>query len=71
MKCVEVKGVSGSREEFILTANELRKAQADKDFVLFLVVDALTNPIGKKYTNEKLLASFSINPISYRLKRLR
>lgn len=45
--CVEVKGTSGSREEFILTANEYESAKANEDFVLCIVTNALSKPSPK------------------------
>lgn len=68
VNCVEVKGVSGNAEDFILTANELSKAKSDEDFVLIVVTNALLEPIAKKHSAKQLLAKFEMTPISYRVK---
>ena len=66
--CVEVKGTSGSREEFILTANEYESAKANEDFVLSIVTNAITKPALKKHTAKQFLAKFEMSPLSYRVK---
>lgn len=67
--CVEVKGTSSSREEFILTANEYESAKANEDFVICIVTNAVTKPILKKYSGKQLLAKFEMRPLSYRVKK--
>lgn len=65
---VEVKGTSGTKEEFILTANEYAKAQTDATFVLYLVTNSLNKPRPKKYSAKRLLEKFQLTPLSYRVK---
>lgn len=66
--CVEVKGTSGVRQDCILTANEFRSANENKDFVLCIVTNAITKPSLKKYSAKQLFAKFEMNPLSYWVK---
>ncbi|NOU74701.1 DUF3883 domain-containing protein [Paenibacillus sp. LMG 31458] len=68
---VEVKGVSGSSCNFILTAGELRQANNNSNFVLCVVVNALSDPIIYRFNGEDIESNFSIEAVSYRLKLLR
>jgi len=68
VNCVEVKGTSGQFDEFILTANELAKAKTDRDFVLYVVTNALIKPVPTKYTAKQFLAKFELKPLAYRAK---
>jgi hypothetical protein len=62
---VEVKGVSGSKPSFILTAGEFRVA-ADENFRLHVVLNALSKaPVVKKWSGKQMKRDFDFNPIQY------
>lgn len=64
---VEVKGVSGELEEFIITRNEVETAKANPAFVLAVVTRARTTaPIIREYTGPEMLARFGLTPISFK-----
>ena len=67
---VEVKGVSGNAEAFIITANEIKTAKKDKSFWLYVVLETLTNhPRIKEYASSDFLKSFSIEAKDYFAKK--
>ncbi len=63
----EVKGVGGTEESFIITAGEVRKAQDDPLFMLYVVLSA-RSPSRRlvRYTGAVFLARFALLPIQYR-----
>lgn len=54
---VEVKGVSGSRPIVLLTANELRAAEAEPEWILAVVTRALSDPQVVEYTARDALTA--------------
>lgn len=52
---VEVKGVSGNRPIVLLTANEMRAAEEDADWVLAVVTRALSKPAVTEFTAAEAL----------------
>ena len=54
---VEVKGLSGDRHVVLLTANELRAAKDEPDWVLAVVTRALSTPQVTEYTAQQALAA--------------
>jgi tetratricopeptide (TPR) repeat protein len=66
---VEVKGISGKEQSFIITANELNQAKNNPQFILFIVNSALDNsPIPKRYSGTEILEKFDLKPIQYMVK---
>lgn len=64
---VEVKGVRGSEEEFIITAGEVRAAQTNGKFVLCVVTRALSEQkLLTRYSGREMLQKFGLTPIQYR-----
>ena len=66
---VEVKGISGTEEEFIITENEKIASQKDKCFMIALVVNAMKKPSLKLYTKQQFKEKFSLKVISYMAKK--
>lgn len=65
---IEVKGVSGSAVQCILTAGELRCARQDPQFVLAIVTSALSEePLHLEWEGFEVDDEFLVEPISYRL----
>lgn len=63
---VEVKGIQGTEESFIITANEVRQAQTDTCFILQVVTRALSvHPSRSCYSGTELLARFDLKEIAY------
>lgn len=65
---LEVKGTAGSTPYAYITANELAKAQGKSsvDWRLCMVTNTLTKPKVKILTAKDFLATFKLEPISYR-----
>ena len=63
---VEVKGLSGDRPMVLLTANEIRAAEEEADWVLAVVTRALSKPEVVEYTAQEILAAAL--PYVYRAK---
>ncbi len=63
---VEVKGRSGNLLQFIITPNELGKAEQNQNFVLCLVTSALRNPTLMCWTGRELLQQFEFYPVGYK-----
>lgn len=62
----EVKGVSGDVANFIITPNEIRKAQSDPSFVLFVVTRALSmKPLVHRLSGREFLDRYRLEPIQY------
>lgn len=66
VECAEVKGTSSAVEQFVITANEIEKAAVDKQFILHIVVNALSDPRIRSYRHSQLLKHFEFAPIQYR-----
>ena len=67
---VEVKGVSGTAQQFIATAGEVRRMNQDRQFVLAFVPDALSgNPAIQFWSGECLCQNFRFEPIQFRVTR--
>ena len=67
---VEVKGVAGAPDRFILTANEMRTAESDRLFRLALVGRSLTSARTlESWTRRKLLRTFTLAPLQYFARR--
>ncbi|WP_437737379.1 DUF3883 domain-containing protein [Sorangium sp. So ce1335] len=63
---VEVKGVSGGRESFIITRGEVEQANDDPAFVLVIVTSALSEcPTLRRYSGREMLDRFELKPIAF------
>jgi hypothetical protein len=63
---VEVKGVSGSKMQFIITRQEVKCARADPYFLLSVVTDALSGePAIHDFTGNDLASLFDLEPVAY------
>ncbi len=65
---VEVKGLSGNRPQFILTANELKQSKENALFVLCVVTSALVEPFLQRWTGVEMLQNFNFEPLAYKAK---
>lgn len=66
---VEVKGVSGTKPEFIMTKNEIASAETNPDFMLALVTEARSlTPRFAQYSGIEFLQKFNATPIQFILK---
>jgi 5-methylcytosine-specific restriction protein A len=64
---VEVKGIRGSEQAFLITAGEVARAKADPRFVLMVVTHALSgSPAPARYSASEFLAAFELSAIQYR-----
>lgn len=64
---VEVKGVSGSRPQFIITAGEVEAARSNPKFVLFVVTETTSvQPRLHRYSGPEFWQQFSLAPLQYR-----
>ena len=64
---VEVTGVKGGQEEFIITRNELQTSETDPDFVLAVVTRARTEvPSLREYSGPAMREHFGFTPIAFR-----
>jgi hypothetical protein len=64
---VEVKGVSGARQSFIITAKEVEQAHANPNFVLVIVTSALsTSRESNRYTGHEFCSRFVLSVVQYR-----
>jgi hypothetical protein len=63
---VEVKGVSNSKQTFVITAGEVKKAESDPKFRVCVVTNARTeNKSMFQYSGKEFLAAFALKPIQY------
>jgi|AntRauTorckE6833_2_1112554.scaffolds.fasta_scaffold53168_1 hypothetical protein len=63
---VEVKGISGNKEAFILTRNEYKQIKKNDKFVLCVVTNTLNKNIEiKKYRGSSISDKFSFEPLQY------
>jgi len=64
---VEVKGTRGPTLGFIITEGEVRRAEEDPDFWLYLVTSALGSDARlHRYGTDELLQTFTFVPLAYR-----
>ncbi len=64
---VEVKGVSGREQDFIITGGEVHQAQTNRDFRVCVVTNALSaTPIMSRCSGSRFLSRFSLEPVQYR-----
>jgi hypothetical protein len=67
---VEVKGVRGTEQSFIITAGEVEQARKDPTFVLMVVTSALSAlPNVTRYSGAAFLGQFRLAPVQYRAVR--
>ena len=68
---VEVKGVRGTEQGFLITAGEVEQARSNRNFVLAVVTSALSAPVLAKYSGTEFLKLFELSVVQYRavLKR--
>jgi hypothetical protein len=66
---VEVKGVSGTKPEFIMTKNEIAAAETNPDFMLALVTEVRSStPRLRQYSGRELRVKFIKTPLQFILK---
>lgn len=64
---VEVKGIAGKSETFIVTAGEVRQAKENNHFVLCIVTATTSSsPKLSRYSGSQFLQRFKLDVISYR-----
>lgn len=67
VKNIEVKGISGEKQSFIITTNEFRQARQNDNFEICIVTKALTHlPKLNAYDGKHFLNNFNLLPLSYR-----
>lgn len=66
---VEVKGIKGTTEEFIITAGEVNRASNSLKSVVCVVTAATSDaPNLSKYSGKDFLKNFALDPIQFRAK---
>ena len=64
---VEVKGISGTDQSFMITTNEVRQAEQNDKFMLCVVTKAGSNsPNLTRYTGKEFIKKFNITPVILR-----
>ena len=64
---VEVKGVKGDKEDFLMWFTEKNRADADDEFVVFVVTNALSpRPKLHRYNRTEFAGKFRLKPIQFR-----
>ncbi|GEM_PF-4608794 len=64
---VEVKGISGTEQSFIITAGEIYQAQTNSLFVLAVVTSARSQPpVLTRYSGRDFFDCFELKPLQYR-----
>ena len=67
---VEVKGVTGAKEAFIITAGELRQAKQNPRFTLCVVTKAMSADARMtRYSGREFIETFKCDPIQFRAMR--
>jgi hypothetical protein len=67
IECVEVKGVQGDQQSFIITYGEVEQARTNPRFVLVVVTSALSpTPVLTKFTGEEFVKRFRLSVLQYR-----
>jgi hypothetical protein len=69
VKNAEVKGGKRRKLGFLITAGELRNASEDSNFVLHVVIEAVSNPQVNTWSGKAVLRHFSFAPIQYQTRR--
>lgn len=65
---VEVKGTQGSGQAFFLQASQMRQAEVDSNFFIYLVTGVLSNKLTcRAYSGKELLQRFKLEPTEYRV----
>jgi hypothetical protein len=64
---VEVKGVRGTKQSFIITAGEVEQARRNNEFVLIVVTSALSkSPVLTRYSGAEFGRKFELAAVQYR-----
>lgn len=64
---VEVKGVSGTEQSFIITAGEVEQARTNRNFVLVVVTSSLSASPGiTHYSGPEFIGRFGLSVVQYR-----
>ena len=63
---VEVKGVRGPIPVFVITEGEIRRAECDPFFWLYVVTDALDSPKAHVMTGEEAMKNYDFVALAYR-----
>lgn len=66
IECVEVKGIQGNKLSFIITDGEVKQAERNPNFVIYIVTAAIENPQYYKYTGQELIKNFDLIPLSFK-----
>ena len=67
VKNLEVKGISGEKQSFMITTNEFRQAKENDNFEICIVTKTLTHcPNLTTYDGKQFLSKFNLLPLSYR-----
>lgn len=67
---VEVKGVSGTIPNFLITQNEVRRSKSDPSFRLVVVTNALQrNPTADEFTGKEFLAKYNLAGMVFMARR--
>lgn len=59
-----MKGVKGSQPSFVITRAEAKRAEWDGQWRLAVVMDALTKPKMREWTQQQFLHEFELSKIS-------
>ena len=69
-KHVEVKGMSGDRENFHMTLSEKERSETDDDYVVFVVTETLSSrPKSRRYNRAEFARKFRLNPDRFKAAR--
>ena len=64
---VEVKGVRGTEQSFLITAGEVEQARSNRNFVLVVVTSALSaSPVMARYSGPEFCQRFELSGVQYR-----
>jgi hypothetical protein len=67
MHDVEVKGITGREENFIITAGEVKQAKHNSRFVLCVVTQAMSpKATVSSYSGKEFLQHFRLDPVQFR-----
>jgi Domain of unknown function (DUF3883) len=67
MENVEVKGISGTEQSFIITAGEVEQARTNRNFVLVVVTSSLSgSPVLTRYSGPEFISCFGLSVVQYR-----
>ncbi|MFQ3679760.1 MAG: tetratricopeptide repeat protein, partial [Pseudanabaenaceae cyanobacterium] len=62
---VEVKGLVGSDLTFAMSSREVRQAEANPNFVLWAIANALSEPAPQCWRGQEILEKFALDPMKY------